>query len=98
MEGEAEGVRGNAGPVLVRLQDSKQRLIFSSEGASKVRNLLLNLYERDLDSCEIKEIVQAVNSFFAESEQSEALKVSEPFYHPRFRNGRREYGKYNRPY
>lgn len=41
----------------------------------------------------------AVNSFVAEEEQSHAKKApAEPFYHPRFKNGRREYGKYNRPY
>lgn len=91
-------MKGEGGPIFLRLQESKQRLILNSDRAVKVRNLLLNLHERELDSCEIKQVVLAVNSFLAGEEQGQAHKLSEPFYHPRFKNGRREYGKYNRPY
>lgn len=89
LEGKAEGLKGQGGPALIRLQENKQRLILNSEGAGKVRSLLLNFHERDLDSGEIKQVVLAVNSFLAGEEQGQAQKLSQPFYHPRFKNGRR---------
>jgi hypothetical protein len=49
LEARAEALKAEGGPTLVRLQDSKQRLIVNSENARQLRLLLLRLHEEDLN-------------------------------------------------